>query len=98
MIRSTVRGVGCALPRRSMKNSEFEAIVDTSDEWITQRTGIRERRIADLTRHPRRLVEAFELGGVGAKLARGRVREDDEVLGLGLVPGRRRRRGRAGEK
>jgi 3-oxoacyl-[acyl-carrier-protein] synthase-3 len=30
-----------------MKNSEFEAIVDTSDEWITQRTGIRERGIAD---------------------------------------------------
>jgi len=47
MIRSAVRGVGCALPRRSMKNSEFEAIVDTSDEWITQRTGIRERGIAD---------------------------------------------------
>jgi 3-oxoacyl-[acyl-carrier-protein] synthase-3 len=58
MIRSTVRGVGCALPRRSMKNSEFEAIVDTSDEWITQRTGIRERRIADADETTASLGEA----------------------------------------
>ncbi|MGN6768886.1 MAG: beta-ketoacyl-ACP synthase III [Rhizobiaceae bacterium] len=58
MIRSVVRGVGCALPRRSMKNSEFEAIVDTSDEWITQRTGIRERRIADADETTASLGEA----------------------------------------
>jgi 3-oxoacyl-[acyl-carrier-protein] synthase-3 len=58
MIRSIVRGVGCALPRRSMKNSEFEAIVDTSDEWITQRTGIRERRIADADETTASLGEA----------------------------------------
>jgi 3-oxoacyl-[acyl-carrier-protein] synthase-3 len=58
MIRSIVRGIGCALPRRSMKNSEFEAIVDTSDEWITQRTGIRERRIADADETTASLGEA----------------------------------------
>ena len=46
MIRSVVRGVGAALPRRVMKNADFEGVVDTSDEWIVQRTGIRERRIA----------------------------------------------------
>ena len=46
MIRSVVRGVGTALPRRIMKNAEFEALVDTSDEWIVQRTGIRQRHIA----------------------------------------------------
>ena len=40
MIRSVVRGVGTALPRRIMKNVEFESLVDTSDEWIVQRTGI----------------------------------------------------------
>jgi 3-oxoacyl-[acyl-carrier-protein] synthase-3 len=58
MIRPIVRGVGCAVPRRSMKNSEFEAIVDTSDEWITQRTGIRERRIADADETTASLGEA----------------------------------------
>ena len=46
MIRSVVRGVGSALPRRIMKNTDFEGIVETSDEWIAQRTGIRQRHIA----------------------------------------------------
>lgn len=46
MIRSVVRGVGSALPRRIMKNSDFEGVVETSDEWIAQRTGIRQRHIA----------------------------------------------------
>ncbi|TKT81491.1 beta-ketoacyl-ACP synthase III [Aquamicrobium sp. LC103] len=46
MIRSVVRGVGQALPRKVMKNAEFESLVDTSDEWIVQRTGITQRYIA----------------------------------------------------
>ncbi|MBY8918780.1 ketoacyl-ACP synthase III [Nitratireductor sp. L1-7-SE] len=46
MTRSVVRGIGSALPRRIMKNAEFEKLVDTTDEWIVQRTGIRQRHIA----------------------------------------------------
>ncbi len=46
MIRSVVRGIGSALPRRIMKNTDFEGMVETSDEWIAQRTGIRQRHIA----------------------------------------------------
>ena len=46
MIRSVVRGTGSALPRRIMKNTDFEGVVETSDEWIVQRTGIRQRHIA----------------------------------------------------
>lgn len=46
MIRSVVRGIGSALPRRIMKNAEFEGVLETSDEWIVQRTGIRQRHIA----------------------------------------------------
>ncbi len=46
MIRSVVRGVGSAVPSRIMKNSDFEEIFETSDEWIVQRTGIRQRHIA----------------------------------------------------
>ncbi|WP_028034605.1 beta-ketoacyl-ACP synthase III [Chelativorans sp. J32] len=46
MIRSTVRGVGAALPRRIMTNKDFEKLLETSDEWIAQRTGIRQRHIA----------------------------------------------------
>ena len=46
MIRSVVRGFGTALPRRVLTNAELESMVDTSDEWIVQRTGIRQRYIA----------------------------------------------------
>lgn len=46
MIRSIVRGIGATVPRRIMKNADFEDILETSDEWIVQRTGIRQRHIA----------------------------------------------------
>jgi 3-oxoacyl-[acyl-carrier-protein] synthase-3 len=46
MIRSVVRGYGAALPKRVVTNRELEEMVDTSDEWIVQRTGIRQRYIA----------------------------------------------------
>jgi len=47
MIKSALCGVGTALPKRVMTNKEMEKIVDTSDEWIVQRTGIRQRYLAD---------------------------------------------------
>jgi len=45
VMRSVVLGCGSYLPSRVVTNSELSRMVDTSDEWITQRTGIRERRI-----------------------------------------------------
>ncbi|MFW6152592.1 MAG: beta-ketoacyl-ACP synthase III [Verrucomicrobiota bacterium] len=42
-------GTGYALPERVVPNTEFEKMVDTSDEWIRKRTGIHERRFADTT-------------------------------------------------
>jgi 3-oxoacyl-[acyl-carrier-protein] synthase III len=46
MTRSVVIGCGSYLPSRVLTNAELAGKVDTSDEWIVQRTGIRERRIA----------------------------------------------------
>lgn len=46
VIRSVVRGIGSATPKRVMKNTDFEGVLETSDEWIVQRTGIRQRYIA----------------------------------------------------
>ncbi|MFI4896275.1 MAG: beta-ketoacyl-ACP synthase III [Phycisphaerales bacterium JB059] len=40
-------GVGSALPDRVLTNTDLEKVMDTSDEWIVQRTGIRERRVHD---------------------------------------------------
>jgi 3-oxoacyl-[acyl-carrier-protein] synthase-3 len=46
MLRSVVLGCGNHLPSRVMTNAELAQSVDTSDDWIVQRTGIHERRIA----------------------------------------------------
>ncbi len=46
MIRSVVQGCGSYLPERIVTNDELAMKVDTSDEWIQQRTGIRQRHIA----------------------------------------------------
>lgn len=45
--RSAIVGLGYYLPDRTITNSELATIVETSDEWITTRTGIRSRRRAD---------------------------------------------------
>ena len=42
-----IEGLGIYLPARILTNYDLERMVDTSDEWITQRTGIKERRIAE---------------------------------------------------
>jgi len=46
MIRSRMIGTGSYLPERVMTNADLENMVETTDEWIRSRTGIRERRIA----------------------------------------------------
>lgn len=46
MIRSVIRGSGSALPARAVSNAELAESVDTSDEWIVERTGIRNRYLA----------------------------------------------------
>src|SRR4029453_14527778 len=46
VIRSIVLGCGSYLPERVVSNAELAAKIDTSDDWIVQRTGIRQRHIA----------------------------------------------------
>jgi 3-oxoacyl-[acyl-carrier-protein] synthase-3 len=45
MIRAKIIGTGAYAPSRVLSNADLEKLVETSDEWIVQRTGIRERRI-----------------------------------------------------
>ncbi len=45
-LRSVIRGSGSALPKRAVPNAEMAVMVDTTDEWIVERTGIRNRYIA----------------------------------------------------
>ncbi len=47
MIKAVVKGVAHAVPNKILTNADLEKLVDTSDEWIMQRTGMRERRICE---------------------------------------------------
>jgi 3-oxoacyl-[acyl-carrier-protein] synthase-3 len=47
LLRSRIISTGAYLPEKVLTNFDLEKMVDTSDEWITERTGIKERRIAD---------------------------------------------------
>ena len=46
MIRSVITGTGSALPARRVSNAELAETVDTTDDWIVERTGIRFRHLA----------------------------------------------------
>jgi 3-oxoacyl-[acyl-carrier-protein] synthase-3 len=59
----TIKGVGTALPERCISNHDLSKTLDTSDEWIGQRTGIRSRRIAEAG------VSASDLGIIAARQA-----------------------------
>jgi 3-oxoacyl-[acyl-carrier-protein] synthase-3 len=45
MRNAAITGWGMAVPERVLTNADLERMVETSDEWITSRTGIKERRI-----------------------------------------------------
>ena len=47
MTRARIIGIGAYAPTRILTNEELGRMVETSDEWIVQRTGIRERRVVD---------------------------------------------------
>lgn len=46
VVRSVIAGTGSCLPDRLVTNKDMESFVDTSDEWIVQRTGIEQRYLA----------------------------------------------------
>jgi len=69
VLRSVVLGCGSYLPGRILTNDELAKSVQTTDEWIVQRTGIRERRVAA----PGELTSDLALNAARAALANARV-------------------------
>jgi len=72
MRRSVVIGTGSALPRTVVSNAELAARVDTTDEWIVERTGIRQRHVAQADETTATLATAasraaLEAAGVDAR-------------------------------
>ncbi len=79
MLRSVVLGCGSYLPERVLSNEELAGQVDTTDEWIVQRTGIRQRHIAatgEFTSH---------LGIAAAKAALSAAHVDAQTIDLIVV-------------
>ncbi len=68
-----MRGVGACLPKRCMSNAEIAAKLDTSDEWIVQRTGITRRYIAG----PDETTAVLAFGAATEALASARCDPDD---------------------
>jgi 3-oxoacyl-[acyl-carrier-protein] synthase-3 len=68
-LRSVILGCGCYLPSRVLTNADLAKTVDTSDEWIVQRTGIHERRIAA----PTELTSDLALRAAQAALSNAKV-------------------------
>jgi 3-oxoacyl-[acyl-carrier-protein] synthase III len=64
-VRARITGTGSAVPDKVLTNFDLERIVDTSDEWITTRTGIKERRIAA----PDEYTSVFATGAARKALA-----------------------------
>lgn len=63
--RARIVSVGCSVPEHVLTNKDLEKILDTSDEWIAARTGIRERHVFEKGTE----ANAYELGGKACKAA-----------------------------
>lgn len=77
MAYAAFRSIGAYIPPKIMTNADFEKIIDTSDEWITKRTGIKERRIAEDDINP------SDMGAEAAKQAierAGIAKEDIDLV------------------
>jgi 3-oxoacyl-[acyl-carrier-protein] synthase-3 len=79
MTRAQIVGIGAYAPKRILTNQDLEKMVNTSDEWIVQRTGIHERRIVDETE------AASDLGLRAAQQAMDRAGVDPAEIDLIVV-------------
>jgi len=82
LLRAKISALGTYVPPRVLTNADLEKMVETSDEWILQRTGIRERHIVD------KGVATSDLGVAAAKKALAAVRMDPceiEAIVVGTV-------------
>lgn len=78
MFRSRIMSTGSYAPENIVTNYDLEKIVDTTDEWITERTGIKERRIVNGAQAASDL--AYEAASVALKRAHLKAKEIDLII------------------
>jgi len=84
MIHARITGTGSYAPKKVITNQDLEKLVDTSDEWITERTGIKERRIAEKGQSTSDL--AYEAAHKALKAAKLPAQELDLILVATTTP------------
>jgi len=84
MIHARITGTGSYAPKKVISNHDLEKLVNTSDQWITERTGIKERRIAEKGQTTSDL--AYEAGKKALNAAGLRPDELDLVLVATMTP------------
>ena len=84
MTRSRIISTGSYLPEKTLTNLDLEKMVETSDQWITERTGIKERRIVNGNQAASDL--AYEASKVALEMA-GRKAEDIDLIIAATITG-----------
>ena len=84
MSRARVVGTGASVPKKILSNADLEKLVETSDDWIVSRTGIRERHIAAETDH----FSDFCTRAAEQALKRGHVKAEElDMILVGTISG-----------
>jgi 3-oxoacyl-(acyl-carrier-protein) synthase III len=83
-ITAVIRATGGYLPKKIVTNADLEKLVDTSDEWIVKRTGIRERRLAEA--HETTGTMAIEAGKQALANAKLEGKDIDTVIVATTTP------------
>ncbi len=84
MIQARITGTGSFAPKKIITNQDLEKLVETSDEWITERTGIKERRIAEKGQATSDL--AYEASRKALKAAGVSAQDLDLILVATMTP------------
>ncbi|CUU40721.1 MULTISPECIES: beta-ketoacyl-ACP synthase III [Helicobacter] len=84
MLYASLKSIASYVPSTCVSNADFEKIIDTSDEWITKRTGIRTRHFATNTQHASDL--AYEAGKLAMERAKVTPQDIDAVIIATLTP------------
>jgi len=84
VIRAQIVGTGASVPKKILTNADLEKLVETSDEWIVSRTGIKERHIAAESDH----FSDFCTRAAEQALKKGHVRAEDlDMILVGTISG-----------
>ena len=84
MIHARITGTGSFAPKKTITNQDLEKLIDTTDEWITDRTGIKERRVVEKGQTTSDL--AYEASKRALKAAGVGVEEIDLILVATMTP------------